>query len=383
VLAREDGIVQARQQNYIVAPEPVVLPVEGSEAVFAVRRLYCVGRNYVDHIREMKEGDERDPPFFFQKPADAIVRDGGAVPYPAHTDDFQHEIELVAAIEPEVLLVTRRLGNGIDPKTFGFRWFLPSIWRYRKPIGHVLLATFFVQIFALVSPLFFQVVVDKVLSHRGYSTLFVLVAGLVLIGLFDITLQYLRTYALAHTTNRIDVELGKRLFRHLTRLPVSYFETRATGQTVARVRELESIRSFLTGQGLFSALDFLFVFVFIAVLFAYSWKLTLIVLATIPLYLVIAALARPFLSDRLNEKFNRGAESQQLLVEAVVGMQTIKAAAVEPVVATQWEERLAAYVRSAFSATMLGAKAQNAVQFVSKISSAALLLFGAKAVIDG
>ena len=291
--------------------------------------------------------------------------------------------ELVAAIEPDVLLVTRRIGKGIDPKTFGFRWFLPSIWRYRKPIGHVLLATFFVQIFALVSPLFFQVVVDKVLSHRGYSTLFVLVAGLVLIGLFDITLQYLRTYALAHTTNRIDVELGKRLFRHLTRLPVAYFETRATGQTVARVRELESIRAFLTGQGLFSALDFLFVFVFIAVLFAYSWKLTLIVLATIPLYLVIAALARPFLSDRLNEKFNRGAESQQLLVEAVVGMQTIKAAAVEPIVAAQWEERLAAYVRSAFSATMLGAKAQNAVQFVSKMSSAALLLFGAKAVIDG
>ncbi|MBN8942991.1 MAG: fumarylacetoacetate hydrolase family protein [Rhizobiales bacterium] len=90
--------MQARQQNYIVAPEPVVLPVVGSEAVFAVRRLYCVGRNYVDHIREMKEGDERDPPFFFQKPADAIVGDGGAVPYPTHTDDFQHEIELVAAI---------------------------------------------------------------------------------------------------------------------------------------------------------------------------------------------------------------------------------------------------------------------------------------------
>lgn len=291
--------------------------------------------------------------------------------------------ELAAAIEPDVLLVTRRIGVGTDPRTFGFRWFLPSIWRYRKPIAHVLLATFFVQIFALVSPLFFQVVVDKVLTHRGYSTLFVLVAGLVMIGVFDIILQYLRTYALAHTTNRIDVELGKRLFRHLTRLPVAYFETRATGQTVARMRELESIRAFLTGQGLFSALDFLFVFVFIAVLFAYSWKLTLIVLATIPVYLIIAALVRPLLSARLNEKFNRGAESQQLLVEAVVGMQTIKAAAVEPIVAAQWEERLAAYVRSAFAATMVGAKAQNAVQFVSKLSSAALLLFGAKAVIDG
>jgi subfamily B ATP-binding cassette protein HlyB/CyaB len=164
--------------------------------------------------------------------------------------------KLFEEIEPVVILVTRRFrGEGYDPKTFGFRWFLPSIWRYRKPLAHVLLASLFVQIFALVTPIFFHVIVDidKVLTHKGYSTLYVLVAGLVLIGLFDVVLQYLRTYALSHTTNRIDVELGQRLFRHLLRLPISYFETRAAGQTVARVRELENIRSFLTGQALFSA----------------------------------------------------------------------------------------------------------------------------------
>jgi subfamily B ATP-binding cassette protein HlyB/CyaB len=292
--------------------------------------------------------------------------------------------ELLAEIDPLLMLVARRFhGAGVDPKAFGFLWFAPSLWRYRKPLGHVLIASFFVQMFALVSPLFFQVVIDKVLTHRGYSTLFVLVGGLAIIGLFDVALQYLRSYALSHTTNRIDVELGQRLFRHLTKLPVSYFESRPTGQTVARVRELETIRSFLTGQGLFSALDLLFTFVFIAVLFAYSWKLTLVVLATIPLYLIIAAIARPLLREKLNEKFNRGAESQQFLVESIVGMQTIKAAAVEPVVGKQWEERLAAYVRSAFSTTMLGAKGQNAIQYVNKLSTAALLLFGAKAVIDG
>ena len=292
--------------------------------------------------------------------------------------------ELVEEIEPVLILVSRHFaGAGVDPRTFGFLWFAPSLWRYRKPLAHVLIASFFVQIFALISPLFFQVVIDKVLTHRGYSTLFVLVAGLVILGLFDVALQYLRAYALSHTTNRIDVELGQRLFRHLARLPISYFETRPTGQTVARVRELETIRSFLTGQALFSALDLFFAFVFIAVLFAYSWKLTLIVLATIPLYLVIAGVARPLLRERLNEKFNRGAESQQFLVESIVGMQTIKAAAVEPIAAKQWEERLAAYVRSAFKTAMLGAKGQNAIQYVSKLSSAALLLFGAKAVIDG
>ena len=109
----------------------------------------------------------------------------------------------------------------------------------------------FVQIFALVTPLFFQVIVDKVLPHKGYSTLFVMVGGIALLGIFDVVLQYLRTYMLAHTTNRIDVELGRRLFHHLLRLPLAYFETRSAGQTVARMRELETIRNFLTGQGLF------------------------------------------------------------------------------------------------------------------------------------
>ena len=291
--------------------------------------------------------------------------------------------ELLKEIGGQALLLARRFnGAGYDPKTFGFRWFLPSIWRYRKPLAHVLIASLFVQVFALVTPLFFQVVVDKVLTHKGYSTLFVLVVGIAIIGLFDVALQYLRTYALSHTTNRIDVELGQRLFHHLLRLPLGYFETRPAGQTVARIRELETIRSFLTGQGLFSLIDLMFTFVFIAVLFAYSWKLALIVTASIPFYIVIAAFVRPPLRDLVKEKFNRGAASQQFLVEAVVGIHTIKAGAVEPLMRAQWEERLAAYVKTAFSATLVGARGQNAIQYVSKLTTALLLLFGAKAVID-
>jgi len=292
--------------------------------------------------------------------------------------------ELPEHVDPLAILVTRHVfGAGLDPKTFGFQWFLPSLARYRKPLGQVLLGSFFIQVFALVTPLFFQIVIDKVLTHKGYSTLFVLVIGLVLIGLFDVILQYLRTYALSHTTNRIDVELGMRLYRHLLRLPISYFETRGAGQTVARVRELESIRSFLTGQGLFAVLDFFFTIVLLAVLFAYSWPLALIVVASIPLYLAIGFGFRPALRERLKEKFNRGAESQQFLVESVVGIHTLKAAAMEPASAAQWEEKLAAYVRTAFQATMTGAKGQTAIQYVSKLSNALLLLFGAKAVIDG
>jgi len=282
------------------------------------------------------------------------------------------------------ILVQRRfIGAGTTPERFGFKWFLPSLFRYRRAFGHVLLASLFIQLFALVTPLFFQVVVDKVLAHRSYSTLIVLVVGLAAIGLFDVILQYLRTYALSHTTNRIDVELGQRLFRHMMNLPLSYFETRAAGQTVARIRELETIRNFLTGQGLFSGLDAIFTVVFIFVLFCYSSTLAWIVVASIPFYLIIGILIRPFLKQRIDEKFDRGAYSQQLLVETVVGMQTLKASAVEPVVTSQWEERLAAYVRSSFAATMLAAKGQNAIQYVSKVTNAALLLFGAQAVING
>ncbi len=283
----------------------------------------------------------------------------------------------------EIVLVTRRFGGaGVDPATFGFRWFLPSIWRYRGPLAHVLIASLFVQLFALITPLFFQIIIDKVLVHKGMSTLIVIVAGLVAIGLFDVTLQYLRSYALSHTTSRIDVELGSRVFDHLLRLPLSYFETRPTGQTVARVREVETIRSFLTGQGLSSIIDLLFTIVFFAVMFLYSTALVLIVLGSIPFYLLIAYLVRPALRQKIHERFNTGAASQQFLVESVFGIQTLKAAAVEPILRNEWDDRLAAYVKTSFQAVLLSNFGQNAIGYVNKVTTAAVLFVGAKAVID-
>jgi ATP-binding cassette, subfamily B, bacterial HlyB/CyaB len=283
-----------------------------------------------------------------------------------------------------LVMVTRRAGGaGADPKASHFSWFLPSIWRYRRPLGHVLFASLFVQLFALITPLFFQVVIDKVLLHKGMSTLVVITVGLLLIGLFDVILQYLRSYALNHTTSRIDVELGSRLFDHLLRLPLGYFETRAAGQTVARMRELDTIRSFLTGQGLSSAIDLVFAVIFLSVMWLYSPTLTMIVLISIPIYLIIAFAIRPLLRDKINERFNRGALSQQFLVESVVGIQTLKAAAVEPMLRNQWEEKLAAYVKTSFDAAMLATLGQNAIQYVTKATTALVLYFGALAVING
>ena len=284
----------------------------------------------------------------------------------------------------DVILIARRLGGaGVDPRTFGLRWFLASVWRYRRPLTHVLAASLFVQLFALITPLFFQIVIDKVLVHKGLSTLIVVTAGLAVIGLFDVTLQYLRTYALSHTTSRMDVELGSRLFDHLLRLPLAYFETRPTGQTVARVRELETIRAFLTGQGLTSVIDLLFTGVFIAVLFVYSVTLTLIVLLSIPIYLIIAMVLRPILREKVKERFNTGAANQQFLVESIVGIHTLKSAAIEPILRNQWEEKLAAYVRTSFQAVKLSALGQNLIQYVSKATTALVLFFGALAVMNG
>ena len=282
-----------------------------------------------------------------------------------------------------ILLMTRRASLGDLAKRFDVTWFLQAMQKYRRMFAEVLIASFFLQIFALATPLFFQVVTDKVLVHRGFSTLDVLFVGLVAVSVFEVVLGALKTHVFAHTTNRIDVELGARLFRHLSALPIGYFETRRTGDSVARVRELENIRHFLTGSALTLIVDLFFTFVFLAVMFYYSPFLTWIVVGSFPLYIAISAGVTPLFHRRLDEKFNRGAENQAFLVESVSGMQTLKAMAVEPQMQRRWEEQLAGYVQSSFRVLSLGNWAGQGVQLVSKLVTALTLYFGAHLVING
>jgi subfamily B ATP-binding cassette protein HlyB/CyaB len=282
----------------------------------------------------------------------------------------------------ELILVTSRATLAGELARFDFSWFVPSLVRHRKLLGEVLLVSAFLQLFALVSPLFFQVVMDKVLVHRGMNTLHVLVVGLVAVMLFESTLSVLRAYVFSHTTSRIDVELGSRLYRHLLHLPLAYFEARRVGDSVARVRELENIRSFLTGNALTLVLDVAFSVVFIAVMLLYSVPLTLIVLASLPLYALLSAAVVPVLRMRLDEKFARGAENQALLVESITGVQTLKAGALEPVFARRWDQQLAAYVAASFRTQTLATAAHEGVGLIGKLVSAAVLWFGAQAVMD-
>ncbi|PZO90766.1 MAG: type I secretion system permease/ATPase [Sphingomonas sanxanigenens] len=281
-----------------------------------------------------------------------------------------------------LLLTTRESVAGLSRK-FDISWFIPALVRYRRLLGEVLLASLFIQILGLISPIFFQVVIDKVLVHKSLTTLEVLAIGMVGLFLFETLLSGLRQYLFAHTTSRVDVELGANLFRHLQSLPMAYFGSRRVGDTVARVRELETIRSFLTSNAVTLVLDLLFTIVFLGVMYLYSPKLLLIVLISIPIYIGISLAVLPGLRSRIDEKFKRHAENQSFLVESVTGIETLKSMAVEPQMQNRWERQLAGYVGSGFSAAMLGNWGSQAIQLVSKLTTVAILYFGAKAVING
>ncbi len=329
-------------------------------------------------------------------PAIASLRDGGFLVLAKAGEDkvlvqspqtyrpvLMTREEFLAVWDGGLILMARRAGLSDMTRRFDITWFLGAVHKYRHLLGEVLVASFFLQMFALVSPLFFQVVIDKVLVHQSLSTLDVLVIGLLAIATFETALGILRTYLFAHTTNRIDVELGARLFRHLLALPMAYFQARRVGDSVARVRELENIRNFLTSSALTLVIDLFFAFVFLAVMFFYSPLLTAIVLGSFPFYIAISAGVTPLFRRRLNEKFQRGAENQAFLVESVTGIETLKAMAVEPQMQRRWEEQLAGYVSASFRVLSLGNTASQGVQLVNKFVTAGILYFGAKLVIEG
>lgn len=283
----------------------------------------------------------------------------------------------------EVILISKRaLLPGVTGQ-FDFSWFIPAIVKYKKHIGEVLLASFFFQLFALITPLFFQVIIDKVLVHKGLTTLDVLALGLLVISVFDVVLNGLRTYLLSHTTSRVDVSLGAQLFQHLVTLPIAFFKARRVGDTVARVRELDTIRNFITGSALTLVIDLFFTVIFFVMMYIYSPYLTWIVLGSIPFYVILSVFITPILRSRLNEKFRRGAENQSFLVESITGVETLKAMAVEPQMQRRWEEQLAAYVSASFRSSNLNNIANQFAGLVSKVVTVLILWVGATLVIKG
>jgi ATP-binding cassette, subfamily B, bacterial HlyB/CyaB len=290
--------------------------------------------------------------------------------------------ELLATWTGELLFFTSKASFSGQMAQFDFTWFIPAIVKYRRLLTEILLISFVLQLIGLATPLFFQVVMDKVLVNHAMQTLNVIAIGLICATVFEALLSGIRTWVFAHTSSKIDVELGARLFRHLLNLPLAYFQSRRVGDSVARIRELENIRSFLTGNVMTLVLDLLFSFVFVGVMLWYSVTLTMVVLASIPVYVLLSVVFTPVIRARLDDKFNKGAENQSFLVETLSGIDTVKSLAVEPRWVQKWDQQLASYVTSGLSVTNVATIAGGGVTLVSKLVTAAILWIGATLVID-
>lgn len=261
-------------------------------------------------------------------------------------------------------------------------WFVPSLRRYRKVLIEVLIASIVIQLFGLVNPLATQVIIDKVLVGNSPDTLEVFGIFLLVVAVIEAILTSVRTHLFTDTTNRIDLTLGSEVINHLLRLPLSYFERRPVGELATRIHELENIRSFLTGTALTVVMDAVFSVVYIVVMAIYSPVLTLVALATVPLFGLLNLMVSPVMRRQLQEKAECNAETQSYLVEVMGGMQTVKAQNLEMRSRWQWQERYARYISAGFKTVSTQTTASSVSSFLNKFSSMLVLWVGAFLVLN-
>ncbi|MBF2077824.1 MAG: peptidase domain-containing ABC transporter [Synechococcales cyanobacterium T60_A2020_003] len=281
----------------------------------------------------------------------------------------------------DVLMLTKT--KQTPEKRFGLDWFLPSLVKYKRVLIEVFIASFFVQLFALANPLMIQIIIDKVIVQNSTDTLQVLGIFLLVLAIFEAVLSSLRTYLFVDTTNRIDMALGSQIIDHLLRLPLRYFEKRPVGELSTRINELENIRQFLTGTALTVVLDAVFSVIYIVVMFVYSWLLTIVSLAIVPLFVGLAVVASPLIRQQLRVKAERNAETQSHLVEVISGIQTVKAQNMELRARWQWQERYARYISAGFKTVLTSTTAGSASNFLNKLSALLVLWVGAYLVLKG
>lgn len=295
--------------------------------------------------------------------------------------------EIDDMITGDIIVIGRKSNSdaGIENngKKFGFSWFIPTILKYKRQFISVLVAVFVVQVLGILTPLMTQVVVDKVLTHHAMNTLYTIAIGIFIVYVYEMIIGLCKSYLFVHTTNRIDVTLSARLFKHLFSLPLKYFETRRAGETVARVRELDQIRAFLTGTPLSSMIDVVFIIVYIVVMFFYSTKLSVIVVASIPIFAILSLVVTPLFKKSLDEKFEAGAATQSFLVESINGINTVKSFALENKFEEKWGDLQSEYVKAGYKTSMISQTSGTVATFLQQIVDLFVLVAGAKAVISG
>jgi len=271
-----------------------------------------------------------------------------------------------------------------DPnQPFSLRWFLPEILKQKAAFRDVIIAVMAMNLLALASPMFFQVVIDKVLVHQSVTTLWVLAAGVVIALIFDAIFGYLRQMLLLVATNKIDMRITRRAFGHLLSLSIDYFETTSAGVITRHMQQLESIRNFLTGRIFFTILDTISLLIFFPILFSYSFKLTLIVLSfTLVVGSIILAVL-PAYKRRLDVLYSAEGKRQALMVETIHGMRTVKALAIEPAQRRSWDQFSAESVTAHYSVAKLGLNSNFITGLLGQLMPIVIIVIGCQSVFDG
>ena len=295
-----------------------------------------------------------------------------------NTKEITYE-ELSELSDNSFIILSHKLIN--SQIKFGFKWFFKEIMTYKQVIAEVMLGSFIVQLFGLVTPLFTQVILDKVIVHRSILTLDVLAFAFITVVIFELLLNFSRKYIFLHTACKIDAKLGSKLFKHLFSLPFPYFENRKVGNIITRVRELDQIRDFITNKTVSVILDLFFSLVFVVMMFLYSPILTFMVLGFVTLIGILYFVITPELRSRLENKFQMGAQSNSYLVESVTGIQTVKSLAIEGSMQKRWEDYLARYISSSFKLSNMGNIAGALSNALQKAMTICILYFGVKLVI--
>ncbi|HUX24049.1 MAG TPA: ABC transporter transmembrane domain-containing protein, partial [Burkholderiales bacterium] len=296
--------------------------------------------------------------------------------------------EFASRLEPQIMLFARSSAQAADEdlpaakEPFGFKWFIPELLKHKKIWREVLAASLAIQLVALATPLFTQVVIDKIVVHHTRNTLWAVGIGLAMFMLFSAVMTWMRQYLVLHTGNRVDAVLGQTVFRHLFRLPLPYFEHRQTGVLVARLHGVEQIREFVAGAAVTLLLDCPFLFIFLGVMFWYSWELSLIALAILALIAAISLAVSPIFRMKLNKQFLVGARNQAFVTEYVSGMATVKSLQMEPVLEARYGDQLAQYLAAGFETKQLANSYNVIANALEQVMTLAILTMGALLVID-
>jgi subfamily B ATP-binding cassette protein HlyB/CyaB len=287
---------------------------------------------------------------------------------------FQLALEAKAIKDPD--------GALSDKNVFGFHWFIPELMKHKHIWRDVLIASLIIQLLALATPLFTQVIIDKVVVHRTQSTLIVIGIGLAVFMIFSALLSWVRQYLILHTGNRVDAVLGAAVFDHLFKLPTRYFEHRPTGVIAARLHGVETIREFIASAAVTLILDFPFLLIFLSIMFYYSVLLTCVALAMLSVIVILSFIVAPIFRDRLNEQFLLGARNQAFTTEYVAGLETVKSLQMEPQLKTRYSDYLAEYLNSGFKVRQIGNTYSALSNAMEQLMTLSILVIGAYIVMN-